>query len=124
MRGERDDTSDDLYRIAAPNASATLSYNRPTWWVGFEGVAYAKQDNVSKTNNETRSSGYALANLRGGIEVMRDLSITAGVENIFDRDYANHLSGINRVADSDVAVGKRVPGEGLSFFAALQDRFN
>ena len=124
VRGERDDTSDDLYRIAAPNASATLSYNRPTWWVGFEGIAYAKQDNVSKTNNETRSSGYALANLRGGIEVMRDLSITAGVENIFDRDYANHLSGINRVADSDVSVGKRVPGEGRSFFAALQYRFN
>jgi iron complex outermembrane receptor protein len=55
---------------------------------------------------------------------MRDLSITAGVENIFDREYQNHLSGINRVANSDVAVGQRVPGTGRSFFAALQYRFN
>ena len=124
VRGERDDTSDNLYRIAPFNGSATLTYARSNWWVGLEGVGYARQDKVSKTNDESKSSGYALANLRAGVELMRDLSITAGVENIFDREYQNHLSGINRVADSDVSVGDRVPGEGRSFFAALQYRFN
>jgi iron complex outermembrane receptor protein len=124
VRGKRDDISDNLYRIAPLNGSATLSYARSKWWVGLEGVAYARQDDVSETNSETESSGYGLANLRGGYDLMRDLSITAGVENIFDREYQNHLSGINRVANSDVAVGQRVPGTGRSFFAALQYRFN
>ena len=124
VRGKRDDISDNLYRIAPLNGSATLTYARSKWWVGLEGVAYARQDKVSETNSETESSGYGLANLRGGYELMRDLSITAGVENIFDREYQNHLSGINRVADSDVPVGERVPGTGRSFFAALQYRFN
>ena len=124
VRGERDDTSDNLYRIAPLNGSATLGYSQSNWWVGLEGVFYSKQQKVSKTNNESKSSSYALANLRGGVEIMRDLTINLGVENIFDREYENHLSGINRVAGSDVRVGERVPGPGRNFFATLQYRFN
>ena len=124
VRGKRDDINDNLYRIAPLNGSATLSYNRANWWVGLEGVAYARQDDVSETNSETESAGYGLANLRGGIELMRDLAINVGVENIFDKEYASHLSGINRVADSDVAVGQRVPGTGRNYYATLQYRFN
>jgi iron complex outermembrane receptor protein len=124
VRGKRDDISDDLYRIAPLNGSATLSYNAPKWWVGFEGVAYARQDKVSETNDESESSGYALYNLRGGFDFRHGLTLTAGVDNIFDREYQNHLSGINRVGDSDVPVGERVPGPGRSFFASLQYRFN
>jgi iron complex outermembrane receptor protein len=124
VRGKRDDISDNLYRIAPLNGSATLSYTRANWWVGLEGVAYARQDDVSKTNDETESAGYGLANLRGGIELMRNLAINVGVENIFDKQYQNHLSGINRVADSDVPVGERVPGAGRNYYATLQYRFN
>ncbi|MEN8761736.1 MAG: TonB-dependent receptor, partial [Thiogranum sp.] len=97
VRGERDDINDDLYRIAPLNGSATLTYNRANWWAGLEGVGYAKQNKVSKTNGEENSSSYALMNLRGGISVMRNLAIGLGVENVFDKDYEPHLSGINRV---------------------------
>ena len=41
------------------------------------------------------------------------------VENLFDRRYADHLSGINRVALSDVAVGERLPGVGRGGFLRL-----
>ena len=123
-RGKRDDISDDLYRIAPLNGSATLSYARSNWWVGLEGVAYARQDNVSETNSESESAGYGLANLRAGIELRRNLAINVGVENIFDKQYRNHLSGINRVADSDVAVGERIPGTGRNYYATLQYRYD
>ena len=124
VRGKRDDINDNLYRIAPLNGSATLSYTRMNWWVGLEGVAYARQDKVSKTNDETKSAGYGLANLRGNIEIMRNLAINVGIENLFDKKYENHLSGINRVADSDVAVGARVPGSGRSYYATLQYRYD
>lgn len=124
VRGERDDINDDLYRIAPLNGNATLTYRRANWWAGLEGVAYAKQHKVSKTNDETKSGSYALANLRGGIEIMHNLAITVGVENIFDKEYENHLSGVNRVAASDVAVGERVPGPGRNYFATLQYRYD
>ena len=124
VRGTRDDTNDDLYRIAPLNGSATLTYSRSTWWAGVEGVGYAKQNKVSKTTDEEKSSSYTLLNLRGGINVMRNLAISVGVENVFDKDYEPHLSGINRVANSDVAVGDRVPGPGRNYFATLQYKYD
>ena len=124
VRGERDDINDDLYRIAPLNGSATLTYSRSNWWAGVEGVGYAKQNKVSKTNDEEKSSSYTLLNLRGGINVMRNLAISVGVENVFDKDYEPHLSGINRVANSDVAVGDRVPGPGRNYFATLQYKYD
>ena len=124
VRGERDDINDDLYRIAPLNGSATLTYSRSNWWTGLEGVGYAKQNKVSETNDEEKSSSYTLLNLRGGINVMRNLAISLGVENVFDKDYEPHLSGINRVANSDVAVGDRVPGPGRNYFATLQYKYD
>jgi len=124
VRGERDDINDNLYRIAPLNGSATLTYNRVSWWAGLEGVGYAQQHKVSETNDEDKSSGYTLLNLRGGINVMRNLAISLGVENVFDKDYEPHLSGINRVVDSDVAVGDRVPGPGRNYFATLQYKYD
>jgi iron complex outermembrane receptor protein len=124
VRGERDDINDDLYRIAPLNGSATLTYSYSNWWTGLEGVGYAQQHEVSETNNEEKSSSYTLLNLRGGINVMRNLAISLGVENVFDKDYEPHLSGINRVAESDVAVGDRVPGPGRNYFATLQYKYN
>jgi iron complex outermembrane receptor protein len=124
VRGKRDDISDDLYRIAPLNGRATLTYERSNWWAAVEAVAYAKQNKVSTTNRETKSDSYELFNLRAAIEPYRGLVINAGVENIFDKNYADHLSGINRVNGTDVPVGDRVPGHGRSFFASLRLRYN
>ena len=55
---------------------------------------------------------------------MRNLAISLGVENVFDKDYEPHWSGINRVANSDVAVGDRVPGPGRNYFATLQYKYD
>ena len=124
VRGERDDIDDDLYRIAPLNGRATLTYQRNAWWTALEGVAYAKQDEVSETNNEQKTDAYQLLNLRGGLSVGRGLSLSAGVENILDSTARDHLVGLNRVTDSDVAVGERLPSPGRSFFASLQYRYD
>ena len=72
---------------------------------------------MSRTNNETRSPGYALLNLYGEYHVRRyDLALTAGIENLLDKTYRPHLNGINRVAGSDVALAARLPGDGINVF--------
>jgi iron complex outermembrane receptor protein len=43
---------------------------------------------------------------------------------VFDKEYADHLSGINRVSGTDVAVGDRIPGYGRNFYASLQWLYN
>jgi len=45
------------------------------------------------------------------------------VNNLFDKVYRDHTNGINRVADSDVTVGDRLPGPGRSLFARVNYRW-
>ena len=85
VRGKRDDNSDNLYRIAPLNGTLGLNYNAGTWDVTAEGVFYDKQDKVSSTNGESTSPGYALMNLYGRYAVMKNLSLSGGVGNVFDR---------------------------------------
>ncbi len=128
VRGKRRDISDNLYRIAPLNGTLALSYRRTNWSVTTEGVFYAAQDDVSKTNAEQATPGYGIVNLLGSYRIGNDLMVYAGVNNLFDRRYSDHLAGYNRVSadangePSDLAVGERIPGAGRSLFirAALK----
>ncbi|HUT40461.1 MAG TPA: TonB-dependent receptor [Gammaproteobacteria bacterium] len=120
VRGKRDDVSDNLYRIAPLNGTLGLTYATAAWDVTAEGVFYDRQDKVSATNGETETGGYALMNLYGKYQVTKDLKLSGGIGNVFDRRYAAHLSGVNRADGSDVAVGERVPGEGRNVYLAVQ----
>ena len=119
VRGKRDDISDDLYRIAPLNGTLGLNYDAGSWDVTAEGVFYDSQDNVSTTNRETSSGDYGLMNLYGKYQVRSNLSLSGGVGNVFDRDYAPHVTGVNRAMGSDVAIGERVPGDGRNFNLAM-----
>lgn len=117
VRGERRDVDDDLFRIAPLNALVDLRFEREDWSVTLEGEFYAAQNDVSRTNNETRSAGYGLLNLYGEYHVRRyGLALTAGIENVLDKTYRPHLNGINRVRGSEVALGARLPGDGINVF--------
>lgn len=120
VRGERRDIDDNLFRIAPFNTLIDLTYKRERWSATLEGEFYAAQNDVSATNGEPRSAGYGLLNLYGQYAwPATGLTMTAGVENLLDKTYRPHLNGINRVAGSDVAVGARVPGDGLNGFVQL-----
>ncbi len=119
VRGKRRDIGDNLYRIAPLNGRASLTWGIDGWWVSAEAVGAAKQDKVSATNSERASPGWVIANLWGGYRLADRLSLSAGVENIFDRRYADHLAGINRVPGGAVAVGEHMPGVGRSLFVRI-----
>jgi iron complex outermembrane receptor protein len=129
VRGKRRDISDDLYRIAPPNGILDLSYMGSNWSVTAEGEFFARQGHVSETNAERETGGYALMNLYGQYTFKDSLNIRAGVRNVFDSFYQNHLAGINRVtADGDgdpvdLDLGERLPGRGRSFFVRAEYRF-
>jgi iron complex outermembrane receptor protein len=117
VRGKRVDIDDDLFRIAPLNGVVDLSYKRERWSAAMEGVFYAAQEEVSTTNGEKESPGYALLNLYGQYTFPKQgLTISAGVENVLDKTYRPHLNGINRVINSDVAAGERIPGDGINGF--------
>jgi iron complex outermembrane receptor protein len=120
VRGERRDTGDNLYRIAPLTARTMLSYVQTTWRIGVEAETVAAQSKVSTENNEQKTGGYAVFNLMGNYEATKALTLSAGINNIFDRDYQNHLGGYNRISDNpDIAQGERLPGLGRSIYAGV-----
>jgi iron complex outermembrane receptor protein len=124
VRGERDDSSDDnLYRIAAPNATIALTYTAASWAATVETVGYAKQDDVSAVNNEQESSSYGLINLNATWQATAGLQLAAGVDNLLDKKYEDHLGGYNRAANPDIVKGTRLPGYGTNVFARVMYEF-
>lgn len=122
VRGERRDISDDLYRISPDRVSLAMVYEQPRWSVSLTGEGVRKQDNVSVTNSEQETSGFGLMHLFANWQVSDQLQLSGGIENLLDREYEQHLAGYNRVRNSDVAVGDRLPGTGRNVFLKVSLR--
>ncbi|MBT8090298.1 MAG: TonB-dependent receptor [Gammaproteobacteria bacterium] len=109
-RGKRRDISDNLYRLAPPNASIGLLWENDRLSIASELVAYSEQDNVSIFNGEQRTPGYALINATLNWTPTDALRIEARLDNLSDKTYQDHLAGINRAGGSDIPVGVRLYG--------------
>ncbi|MEE9271846.1 MAG: TonB-dependent receptor [Robiginitomaculum sp.] len=122
VRGQRRDINDNLYRVSPPNLSLTGTYETKDWSLSLEGKFVAKQNNVSASNSELATDGYTVVGLSGNYQIRKGIMVSAGVENIFDTFYAEHLSGYNRIKNSDVPLGVRLPGAGRGVYIKLMLR--
>lgn len=123
VQGERRDIEDNLYRIAPLNGNVNASYFSENWSTNVALVFAAAQDDVSATNNEQESAGYGVINVDFQYYLDNQVTLRAGVDNIFDNEYRNHLGGYNRVKGSDIAVMNRLPAEGMSAWAEVSYNF-
>ncbi len=115
VKGERRDNGDNLYRISPANARLGLTYQRKIWSATVETNAYLEKDDVSGVTNELETAGYALLNIYGNYSIPDSgFTLVAGIDNVFDKNYAPHLGGVNRVRSVDVPVGVRIPGPGIN----------
>ncbi len=122
VRGETKD--DNVYRIPPLNGLVALNYAASRWGVGAEAFFAAQQDQVAAFNGEPETAGYGIFNLNGHWQVSRMIRLSAGVENLTDKVYSDHLAGINRVGGNPaIAVGDRLPGFGRNFFARFDLSF-
>ncbi len=119
VRGERRDTDDDLYRITPSSLTAGLTWEQSVWSTTLEVRAVDRQDRVSATNEEAETPGYVVLSVYGDWTVRPGLRLSAGVENLLDQVYEDHLAGYNRNGRSDVALGERIPGAGRGVFLRL-----
>ena len=130
IRGKRRDVNDDLFHIAPPRISTALTRDFGNGSATIEGVLVARQTKISDeltddpnnpNNNNDSTPGYGLINLYGQYKPasMSNPTIQAGVENLLDKEYTDHLNGFNRVAGNGVDVGERLPGPGINAFITL-----
>ncbi|MCF6203641.1 MAG: TonB-dependent receptor [Methylococcaceae bacterium] len=83
----------DLYRIAPLNGRIQLTYEQSGWMGAIEGVFYADQGDVAGYNNELKTKGYSILNLRGKYEPYSGVVIGVGIENVLDSKHFDHLGG-------------------------------
>jgi len=123
VRGERRDSKDDLYRMMPLNTRVNLFYHQDNWQTNLSLHAYNKQTAVASLNNETASAGYAVIDWQADYFVTAGLVVKLGVNNLTDKQYNAHLSGVNRAKGSDIAVGQRIKAPGRNVYLALDYQF-
>jgi hemoglobin/transferrin/lactoferrin receptor protein len=81
-----------------------LRYTAPDgwWWAEFEAKAARAQERLSPADErDTQRTppggmpGYAVFGIRGGAKLSEHLTLNIGIENLGDRDYRMHGSGVN-----------------------------
>ncbi len=105
-----DDNRNPLPLIAPLKLTSSLRFSKKTFSLQAENEWASAQNRVSKTVNEQATAGYALFNLRGsyGFKLKQNkLELNAGVENLFDVYYQQHLDWGN------------IPRPGRNIFAGL-----
>lgn len=117
--GKRKDIDDNLYRMAPANVSLALDYLTQNWMFTLESIAYARQSKVSDTNLEAQTAGYALLNASAEVQLTGNIDLGIGINNLFDRNYRDHLAGYNRAFNPDIALRDRLPGLGRNLYARL-----
>ena len=123
VRGKNQDSHDNLYRIAPLHGIVDLAWEEGIWGAHVEVDWAAAQNKVSDYNQEQSSPGYVVVHLRGELQINANTRLEVGVKNIFDDEYTQHLSGVNRVAGSDVALGESIPEAGRFFYTSLSWAF-
>ncbi|PMZ94747.1 MULTISPECIES: TonB-dependent copper receptor [unclassified Pseudomonas] len=75
-----------------------LTYSRDTWSVGALWRLVAEQNRIAQNQGNVvgkdydKSAGFGVFSLNGAYKVNNNLKLSAGVDNLFDKAYAEHLN--------------------------------
>jgi iron complex outermembrane receptor protein len=97
---------------------AGLRYGTKYFFLEAEAIASKAQRSVDNDLLELPTPGYAVMNVKGGIHTKK-LTLSAGLDNVFDRYYYEMLSYIRDPFRS----GAKVPEPGRSVFASVSYGF-
>jgi iron complex outermembrane receptor protein len=92
----------------------SLRYGNRLFFTEVEGRAIARQDRVDPNLREQPTPGYVLLGVRGGVHHRR-LNLAAGVDNLLNRFYYDHLS----FQRDPFRTGVRVPDPGRNLYLNL-----
>jgi iron complex outermembrane receptor protein len=113
----------DLYRLAPLTANVRLGYDINQWKWHLDVRAVSAQNKVAEQQNETPTAGYTVINTSVEYNVSVRLSITLLAENLTDKNYADHLAGVNRINQADIPRGAKLPSAGRNVGVFLQYQF-
>lgn len=114
-RAQNLDWDEPLPEISPLEAGLGLLYERERWWVDARSRFVDNQDNISANFGETATPGFAVYDLRAGVEPLKGLSVGLAALNVFDRHYREHLNRAYRNQPVQNVIYE--PGRNFTFFA-------
>ena len=98
-------------------AALELSSPDRRYWVELAVTLVDSQTRVASSRFEQMTDGYSVVDLRGRASLTSGWTLKAGVENLGDRFYSNHLNSPNPFTRS------RIPEMGRNFYVGLEYEF-
>jgi iron complex outermembrane receptor protein len=117
--GQNLDDDKPLGQIPALQGKVAVVYNADMWSLGGRINWAAGQNRIDPFRDAGKTPGYATADIFGTYSFSEKVELHAGVNNVLDMTYANHLSRAN-IFDATVS---RVNEPGRKFFAKLVTKF-
>ena len=99
------------------HAALELSTPDRRCWVDLSVTLVDSQTRVAARRFEQVTAGYAAVDLRGRASLSSGWTLKAGIENLGDRLYSNHLNSPNPF------TRRRIPEMGRNFYVGLEYEF-
>ena len=84
-------------------------------WVELQVTSTATQERVAATRLEQATAGWTTVDLLAGVRATETLTIRAGVQNLTDEYYVNHLNSLNPFTRQRIAEVDRRMYTGLEY---------
>lgn len=97
-----------LAQITPLTGQLALDYTPGKWNAGTRVRAAAKQTRIDENSgwDADETPGWSVVDVYGGYSFNRYINLLAGVDNVFDKYYANHLNAIDEVSGTAVQVAE------------------
>jgi len=101
QRGKKDDlipgqSDTDMAMIPPLKGRVALSYDDGDYFGMVEVLASAGYENYDSDNGEREIGGWAVVNLKGSKELSSNVTLSVGVDNLFDKAYAVNNTYVGR----------------------------
>ena len=110
LYGHDDELDEPAIGVSPLRGSLGLRYEEPMgrFYLEAIGTAVDGQERVSVSRNESETDGYQLLDLKGGVGLPNGVTLRAGVLNVFDEFYWDHLNARNPFTGQPVPEPGRV----------------
>jgi iron complex outermembrane receptor protein len=108
----------DMAEMPPFRSHASLRYGRSVFFAEVNAIAVARQDRIDSALQEQPTAGYALLGIKAGIHY-KLWNIAAGIDNLTDRFYYEHLS----YQRDPYRSGVRMPEPGRAIFLNISRIF-
>lgn len=123
-RGKRVDGG-NLYHMMPFNVLAALEQQQGAWTHRAEVNYVARKTLVDSSRLEPVTASYTVFNLRSSYQFNQAISVSAGISNLFNRNYADALGGVylSGLAKAKSGSLQALPGYGRSLDVGVNVRF-